>query len=66
MHEISLFGAVQPRLQLRDSEGRLLEVGGDIVPPAQLVQQELLPLSFTIFDSTYTLRDCIQSLIGRM
>ncbi len=51
MYEVRLFGAVQPRLQLRDSEGRLLEVGADIVPPAQLVQQELLPLSFTIFDT---------------
>jgi hypothetical protein len=49
---LNLFVAVQPRLQLRDSEGRLLEVGGDIVPPAQLVQQELLPLFLTIFDST--------------
>jgi hypothetical protein len=52
MHEIRLFVAIQPRLQLRDSEGRLLEVGGDIVPPAQLVQQELLPLSFSIFDTS--------------
>jgi hypothetical protein len=52
MYEVRLFVAIQPRLQLRDSEGRLLEVGGDIVPPAQLVQQELLPLSFSIFDTS--------------